>query len=222
MLKSKTNDKKVMKIYAIGVIVIALLFGIVSLMVFNKPAKAEVSGNTAVNLSLSESALNKIMGALGLIQPEAPVEAIGAVASPDMPFNYFGVGGLREHRFGSGSLAQGTTTICSFAPDFGTTTLRTFGMAWNIASTAATRIVFAKATNNTTASSTVYWETAIGAGISGTIHVTATTTSTGLDHQYVFGPNDTLNISLEGGDVGTDALGLTPTGNCSAIFEVNI
>ena len=153
-------------------------------------------------------------------------EQFGALTGPDIPYNYIGVGGERIHRFGATFVAT-STSLCVFAPDFGTTTIRSISVGINVSTSTASVITFAKATNDTSASTTVLWTAALGANTKGFIDVVATSTGGLIDTAFTLGPNDTLNISISGPVAGTEGvaigsgLGDYLLNTCSASFLVH-
>lgn len=160
-------------------------------------------------------------------------DALGALSSPDSPFKYTGVGGLREIWVG-GNLAA-SSTACSISPDFGTTTVTKVSFQ-TVGTSSATTLVVAKATNDTNATTTALFSQAIAAGVKATIYAATSTVTTGgqiaddlIDNVWTLAPNDVLNFDVQGlveGDQDTKGLGIVGDGGwrqgtCGAQFLVH-
>ena len=214
MIKSKQSDKRITKIYAIVLVTAIVLMSVASYMVFNKPATAQVSGGSAVSLSLSEKALDKILSALGLGVTPEPEMAVGAVSGPFMPFDHiqWGLGqGIRIYPTAT-ALKTGTTTICAIQSPVATSTLLRGGVVFTVSSSTATTITIAKATT-AFATTTVLESEAISAGEQETILWNQTDADTA---DMIFVPSQWFVVGMQGG------LGLgeyTPEGVCHATFE---
>jgi hypothetical protein len=217
MKTTKTNDVKTMKIYAIGVLVIALLLGILSFVAFNKPASAGVGDESAVNLSLNDSALDKILGALGL--GEAPAESVGAVSGPMMPFDHiqWGLGyGIRIYPTAIG-LTTASTTVCAIQSPAATSTLQSAGILLTTASTSATTWSLGIASTAYATTTQIGSDYVVSASAQAFINASTTPSAGGVE---VIAPNQYLVWSETGGITAGDAgTGFAPVGRCHATFE---
>lgn len=133
-------------------------------------------------------------------------DGVGALTGPDLPYTYFGVGGVRQHKL-AGSLTTATTTVCAIQSPVATSTLVHAGIRFDVSSTTASTLTAAKATTPY-ATTTLLFADHISAGAQASIVATTTT------NNYVFGPSEYLVYALSGG-AGT----FSPTGNCQATFE---
>lgn len=129
-----------------------------------------------------------------------PEQSFGAISSPDIPYNYIGVGGLRTHAFGANFSAS--STVCSFSPDFGTTTVKNLSFQ-TVGTTTATNLVIAKAVNSTNATTTVLAYHDFAAEVKGTYFLMASTTDSdgsgdGRDDEWTLSPDDVLNFNVQG------------------------
>ena len=221
----KTKDKRITKIYAIsiiGFIAIALILGAT---IFNKPAQAVVAQDEAVNLSLSEKALDKILGALGLNVPVLePVTSLGAVSGPDRFNPCESRDGILEC-FTTRALTTSTTTICAIQSPVATSTLQSAGLNLTLSSTTASLITVAKATT-AFATTTALATTSIAANALGAFtsaSTTAATTQTVVSQKLtdvIFGPSEYIVWGMQDTTAEATAGSFSPTGKCHAIFEV--
>jgi len=141
-------------------------------------------------------------------QPAA--QNYGAVAGPDMPFQYISVGGVTRYYY-SYPLATGTTSPCSIQSPAATSTLVSAGIQFTTSSSTATTITIARGTAMTATTTSIGTDYAIAANKQAMI--VASTTATAGD-ATIFPPNTWFNVGMKGG-VGThDAVGV-----CHAIFE---
>lgn len=213
MNKSKTSDKRITKIYAIVLVTAVVLLGVASYMVFNKPATAQVSDEQAVSLSLSDRALDRILAALGLGEPE--VQSVGAVTGPFMPFDHiqWGLGqGIRIYPTAIG-LKTATTTICAIQSPVATSTLVQAGILFSVSATTTTTIDLAKAAT-AFATTTAIGGATLASDAEGLI-LASTTPTSGLDDAMVFAPNTWFVVGMQGNDFSDSA----PVGVCHATFE---
>ncbi len=215
MSKTTTNDKKVMRIYAIGVIVIALLLGIAVMLATKEPtAQAQVSSDSAVSLSMSEKALDKILGALGLglgLGSQEAEVAIGGT-NPDIPSTYLKWGqgfGVRLYA-SSLPLTTSTTTVCAIQSPAATSTLQSGGVLFTTSSTTAAVVTLAKATTAFATTTVIGNEYTIAAD--GQALIIASTTPT--DGVTVFAPSSWFVVGMQG---APDFY--SPVGRCHATFE---
>jgi len=189
--------KKHPYLIALGVlVVIALAFWL-------KPVIAETGVIRVVkDASLKEVVLElkDILRETSVETPVEPEPKLGALTSPDLPYNYIGVGGQRLAYYGRNLIASSTS--CSFNPDFGTTTIRSLAFQTH-STTTGTTLTIAKATNNNNATTTLIAEHTFAAGIKGTLFLVASTTDSsgagdGVDDEWTLGPNDVLNFDVQG------------------------
>lgn len=136
---------------------------------------------------------------------------IGALTGPDLPYPYFGVGGVREFKQ-STSLQTATTTVCAIQSPAATSTLKFAGIRFSTSSTTASTIHLAKATT-AYATTTALGQGSLAAGAQGVV-LASTTPTTGVDDNVVFGPSEYFVVGMTGG-AGT----FSPVGTCQATFE---
>lgn len=134
---------------------------------------------------------------------------LGALSSPDLPYTYIGVGGVRRYSAKTESLSQATTTICSLQSPTATSSLVSGAITLTTSSTTATVLVMAK--SSLTAASTTQIGTNFAIAANAQATAVATTTAT---NGIIFSPSQYLNFSLSGG-TGT----FSPAGVCQATWE---
>ena len=178
-----------------------VIAGIISVVV----ALAIRSDNKVVRGLDGQQGERGATGASGAIGMPAK---FGALAGPDIPYPYIGIGGVRRY-FNSSGLATATTTPCAFQSLAATSTLVGGGAKFSVGSTTATTITIAKATTPT-ATTTWIHNASLAANAQGTFIVPGATTT-----NQIFGPNDWFVVGMSGGN-GT----FSPTGVCHAIFEL--
>jgi len=150
-----------------------------------------------------------VLGVLGFSsrnEPEptptpTPVERpTAAVSSPDFSSTYIGVGGLRRIHLGAN--LSSSSTACTLSPDFGTTTVEILTFQ-TVGTSTITKLVIAKATNDTNATTTaLVSEVVFAANIKGTLYAATSTdmatTTFALDGDWTLGPDDVLNFDIQG------------------------
>lgn len=158
------------------------------------------------------------MGLQGPVGPQGPAgkSVLGALSSPDLPYNYISVGGLAEYRY-SRDFTRSTTTVCAIQAPAATSSLAMAGALVTTASTSATTWTIAKAAT-AFATTTVLGQGAIAANGQGFLLASTTATSAGgtgsnMNPAFVFGPNQWLVVGVQGG-VGN----FSPVGECVADF----
>lgn len=160
-------------------------------------------------------------GVQGPVGPQGPAAktTLGALAGPDLPYPYIGVGGMREYRSYRTSLIQGSSTVCALQSPAATSTLRYGGITFTLATATIAFLDIAKvsasgvATSSTNKFGTTYQ---IPASAQGT--VVASTTSTTYDANGVFAPNTFLSFIIQSQG---DSSGNVPTGTCEAAWYTN-
>lgn len=138
---------------------------------------------------------------------------VAAATSPDLPFRYLNVGGVKTWYGYTGSLVQATTTVCSIQSPVATSTILTAQMRLDVSSTSASKITFAKAATPS-ATTTLLYSYNVAAGAQAAIWLPATSTSQAIVDTYVFAPNTFFNVGMSGG-TGT----FSPTGDCKVTWQ---
>jgi len=214
MAKKKNNKNK----YILGLVAVLVVVGFVMIGA-NRNVKADGGGSVAINATFGE--IKEFICALGIAPcPEPEPEALGAIVGPELQSDFWTVGQRTEWNYGI-RMRQASTTVCHIIPAFGnaTTTLLSLGVSWDVGSTSAMEVTFAKGTaNDNTSSTTIFWEETLGASIKGTMFWYPTTTASTLDEAFTFAPNVPLIVTVTDGDQGDDATGLVPVGTCDAQF----
>jgi len=157
---------------------------------------------------------------------EAPVETpviqetkseatYGAVASPDSPFRWMSVGGVRNEYTKTTALNQATSSvICSILSPVSTSTLVHGSIQLTSGTSSVTSLSFTKSTAPADIGATVLSSTTVASGalISWTAASSTQTAQTNAD--LIFSPSTYLLVTQLGGGV------LNQTGSCEAIFTV--
>jgi hypothetical protein len=136
---------------------------------------------------------------------------VGALTGPDIPYPFFGVGGVREHK-ASITLKTATTTVCAIQSPVATSTLKFAGVRFATASTTASTVTLAKAAT-AYATTTSLGSAVIAANAQGTV-LASTSPTTSLDDSVVFAPSQWFVVGMAG-NIGT----FSPTGTCQATWE---
>ncbi len=199
----------------VGVAALALIVGIVA---YTK-TPTRIVGSQG---SQGTQGIQGPRGATGPVGPQGPAgrdgsngKTLGALTSPDLPYPYISVGGVRKWSTKLETLIQATTTVCAIQSPAATSTLRFGSIRFVIASsTVATRATIAKATTPW-ATTTSLGAANIASNGAGTILAT-TTQVVPIDDVIVFAPSTYFVVGLQGG-VGS----FTPTGTCVAEFVEN-
>ena len=157
---------------------------------------------------------------------ERVVERIGSVSGPDIFSPFLSVNEVRDYYY-SGTFANATSTLCTFALPPATTTLITYDGLITTATTVAVDLHLdnsagsGNATQLTATSSTNLITANVAASVLGELSYRATTT--GMNTKNVFGPNRYLVLGVKRPDsiadagVSTDVIG---DGFCKAQVRV--
>lgn len=139
--------------------------------------------------------------------------SFGALAGPDIASNYLKWGGGNGVRVypTARALSTATTTVCAIQSPAATSTLRYFGIKFDVSSTTASIITIAKATTAFATTTQIGTDYNIAANAQGFIQAS---TSPAADAATVFAPNTWIVVGMRGG-TGT----FSPTGACQATFE---
>ena len=114
---TKLQKMKVSLSASIGIIVLVALIGVgLSVKAFY--------GNSAVTTVIEEAGGVTINNPVASGDVSVVDQSLGAVASPDVPYNYLSVNGDTTYHI-TGSFKDATTTILSFVNPFGTTATST-------------------------------------------------------------------------------------------------
>lgn len=157
-----------------------------------------------------------VLGGLWLDKPEPVVveRQLGALAGPDIPYQYLNVGGLR-HEFRSMVLATATTTPCALQSPAASSTLLHAGLRISTATSTATVWTASKAAT-AFATTTAFDQFSLGSGVQGSMFVGAAS-STAPDEASVIGPSQWIVWGVQGTVIaGTANL----NGVCAAEFIV--
>lgn len=154
-----------------------------------------------------------VVAVIGLFLPfgsktvvERVEEKLGAVASPDLPFNYISIGGAKLQTASSRSLIQATSSIlCSLPSPASTSSLLYAGINISTATSAATVLTINRSTNQYATTAAALSQTTVASGVGGTLQNASGT-------QFL--PNTYVNFGQTGGGV------LNQTGVCEAIWAV--
>lgn len=201
---------KTLNISAAVVGVIALLLAIVA---FNKTPD-RVQGLAGPQGPRGEQGLQGQPGQPGPKGDQGPVgprgrdgidavSRVGAISSPDLPYNYISVGGLRTHSF-SQAMTQGTTTPCNLVTPNATSTVEAW-VRFSLASTSQVAVDLYRASVPSAASTTILVPTR---NVAGSAQATIYASSTGP-----FAPNTVISVKMDNGLSGNGALNV-PVGSC--------
>lgn len=140
---------------------------------------------------------------------------IGAVSGPELFSDFFSINGVKnEYRAGEPTTA--TTTVCALrAPTYATSTLISGVAQFDVSSTTASTVTVAKA-STAFATTTLIRTESVGANAQVTFPLASTTVSALEQTNRTFAPGQYLVVGMAGG-VGT----FSPTGGCSAVFQVS-
>lgn len=137
----------------------------------------------------------------------------GAITSPDLPYEYIGVNGIRRYSQRDDSLTSATTTICSLrSPTNATSTLASASLRLSVGTTTNAQIEFGKAT--TPYATTTRIGSLISYLANKQVTVQATTTPS-AGSAPIFAPGAYLNIKMTAGA----GKAVSPTGVCQATWE---
>lgn len=163
---------------SIGAFVIAVLVGFSSYMVGHQTAPAPQEGQKA-----------------------------GSITSPDLPYNYIGVGGIENYTYQM-ALTAATTTPCAFISPAATTTLEVFTMNITTGTSTAGLVTVATSTTAFATTSLVTTKTLI-ASQPGTVNW-----HPGVDNAVV-----APSTYVVAGVANAPTPGFTLVGTCSATFR---
>lgn len=180
-----------------GVVVIGVIAGAFGGSMF--------SDEVAVDYRKVNQMINEAVGELKL----------GANPGPDSGFDYWGVGGVREHRAAL-PLRSGSTTVCTITAPTATSTLAFASLNLRTGTATAVAVDIVKGGGaGQTASSTSRFTTASYVLAANTV-TSIVASSTGLGAALdTFNPRQTLNFIMNN---GSGAGQLAPTGECRATF----
>lgn len=158
---------------------------------------------------------------LGVLFPKATntvVEKViekplGALSSPDIMSPYISFGGVRQWAQ-RGTFRSASTTIASIQSPVATSTLLSATCDFDVSSTSASTVTFAKDTDES-GSSTPLQSFSVSAGAQAHLSLPATTTTAGMSN-LVFAPSSYFNVTMGGGN-GT----YSPTGGCNLRWVEN-
>jgi len=164
------------------------------------------------------SAIVVVVGFVGvqfLHQGTGVTPTFGAISGPDIASTYlkWGAGnGVRVYPTAR-ALSTATTTVCAIQSPNATSTLRSAAVRFDISSTTASTITFAKSATAFATTTQIGENVAIAANAQGFVQAT-TTAAQVIAQTTVFAPGQWLVVGMKGG-TGT----FSPTGACQATFE---
>lgn len=141
---------------------------------------------------------------------EKIVEKVGAVASPEIMSDWFGVGGVHVYKHNV-ALTQSASTTCAIQSPAATSSLLSAGIRFGVGSTTEDLVVSLGRGTNQYSTTTALGAAVVLAGTQDTI--IASTTPTAAE-ATVFPPLTWFNVKI--GPAGT---GSVPEGACHATFE---
>lgn len=156
-------------------------------------------------------------GRQGPAGPQGPAGKpgdLGALSSPDIPSPYLIVGGVRHWYGRVNSMAQATTTVCSFLSPAATSSLVHLSGKFTIASSSATIVTLAKSTSNA-ATTTVLGNRTFLAASAQLTQIASSTTANAVAADMVFAPLTYANIGVQGMDSAGSMTAVAPVGSCS-------
>lgn len=146
---------------------------------------------------------------------------VGALAGPDIPYNWLTVGGV-GYEFGSMTIRTSSTTVCSFQSPAATSTLIFASVAVTTGTSTDLQYEMAKSLVNNTATTTSLGILNLDASAPGTM-VASTSPVVGKDTTIIFGPSEWLVVkygSLTKG-VGASSVSNGLVGTCKAVWLKN-
>lgn len=147
-----------------------------------------------------------------VVASENQEPSLGALSSPVLLYNYFQVGGIDWQFSPPGAMQTATTTLCSIANPFSTTsTIETFDYQITTGTSTASTIVGSISTSayvTSTATNFLAAQT-VGSGAQDSLSITPTVDA------GIVGPNQYVLLKTEGAGLG----GYTYTGKCQAVFR---
>jgi len=136
-------------------------------------------------------------------------QELGALASPDIPYDWLRVGGVL-HGYGHQSLRTATTTLCAIQSPTSTSTLVYGSAKFDTSSTTAMTVVMAQSATAFATTTQIGSDYLIGADAQG-LMVASTSPATLGSGETIFAPSQWFVVSASGG-TGT----FSPTGTCNA------
>lgn len=138
----------------------------------------------------------------------------GAASSPDLPFRYLTIGGVKTFYNYTGSLLQATSSvICSIQSPAGTSTLQSAGIQLTTGTSTATSLSATRSTAPYVLGASVISSTTVSSGAQATMDVASSTWNQTAINDRIFSPNTYLVFSQLGGGI------LNQSGSCFAQFR---
>lgn len=145
---------------------------------------------------------------------EAPA-TYGAVASPDSPFRWMSVGGVRNEYTKTTALNQATSSvICTILSPVSTSTLIHGSIQLTSATGTVTSLSFTKSLAPYAIGSTILSSTTVASGAQISFTAASSTQTAQTNADLIFSPSTYLLVTQLGGGI------LNQTGSCEAIFTV--
>lgn len=204
------SNKFTNKVKAIVVVSTLLVLSLVLLLTTSaRSTEAQVSEDSGVQITLSESVVDKLFG---LLNPNtAPIEepTLGALAGPDIPSPWLKWGGFTTFH-SKQAMQTATTTLCAIQnPKSSTTTLQSFTAQVTSGTSTAAFISLATSTSQ-------YATVTVNELITDhSVPANNQTTVTYNGSNNVIGPSEYVLFQTAGAGLG----GYTYTGTCQATFE---
>lgn len=157
--------------------------------------------------------------------PVAPnEETVGAISSPDVPYTWWTVGGVR-HEYRSMDMTAATNTICALQAPSGTSTLVFASAYFKYASSTAVTVTMAQAQSPYATTTQIGYDHGIAANASSLM---LASTTTALANTLIFdgtitptSTQDYFVVSLRGGTDSAAMPTYSPSGRCVAEWIVN-
>lgn len=140
----------------------------------------------------------------------------GALTGPDIPSPYLSFGDVKVYAASTRNLIQGSSTVCALQAPAATSTLRSAGIRFDLATTSAVIVDLAKDT--TQYSTTTKIGTTYNIAASKQATIIASSTGSVAGDATIFAPNNWFVVRMVGATVGATLN--APTGVCNATWEV--
>lgn len=179
--------------------------------------------NTIATSALISFIVALVVGFLFMAHKTEPIEQpatsnetqVGAVSSPDLPFRYLSIGGVKAFTQRTDALTQATTSvICSLPSPAATSTLRFGSLMLNVSTTTISSVSFSNSTKAYTAG-TLLASSSVASGAQASLTAASSTQTSGVNRDRLFKPNSFLVVKMLTGKAGT----VSPSGTCQASWD---
>lgn len=149
------------------------------------------------------------------VAPAQTEQTYGAVASPDSPFRWMSVGGVRFDYGSSKSLNQGTSSVlCSIQSPVSTSTLAGGGIQITTATSGVTSLSISKSVQPYVVGTTaVIATTTVASGAQASLNAASSTVNAEAMSDIIFTPSTYFVVAQDNGGV------LNQTGSCHAVWR---